>query len=158
MHIEGHKHCSMHYFGVKTLSETPFSPPLMKPGYGARYFALEEGLKIFTFGSPYVPSTPTPARGGSVEFHGDSTCVSELCRAPGCQGTFLSGVTRILQGDFRLNETGAPEALSKLLQTVLTPFGTPLFEHFTTWASDPVHSHALSASPRRCATFATSLW
>ena len=26
----------MHYFGVKTLSETPCSPPLMQPGYGAR--------------------------------------------------------------------------------------------------------------------------
>ena len=36
MHIEEHNHCFMHYFGVKTLSETPFPPPLMKPGYGAR--------------------------------------------------------------------------------------------------------------------------
>ena len=27
----------MHYFGVKTLSETPFPPPLMHPGDGARY-------------------------------------------------------------------------------------------------------------------------
>ena len=27
----------MHYFGVETLSETLFPPPLMKPGYGARY-------------------------------------------------------------------------------------------------------------------------
>ena len=29
-------HCFIHYFGVKTLSETLFSPPLKKPGYGAR--------------------------------------------------------------------------------------------------------------------------
>ena len=36
MHIEEHNHCFMHYFSVKTLSETPFSPPLKKPGYGAR--------------------------------------------------------------------------------------------------------------------------
>ena len=35
MYIEGHNR----YFGVKTLSETPFSPPLKKPGYGTR---LEE--------------------------------------------------------------------------------------------------------------------
>ena len=36
MHIEEHNHCFIHYFGVKTLSETLFSPPLKKPGYGAR--------------------------------------------------------------------------------------------------------------------------
>ena len=36
LHLEGHNHCFMHYFGVKTLSETLFSPPLMEPGYGAR--------------------------------------------------------------------------------------------------------------------------
>ena len=36
MHTEEHNHCFMHYFGVKTLSETPCSPPLMQPGYGAR--------------------------------------------------------------------------------------------------------------------------
>ena len=36
MHLEEHNHCFMHYFGVKTLSETLFPPPLMKPGYGAR--------------------------------------------------------------------------------------------------------------------------
>ena len=36
MHIAEHNHCYMHYFGVKTLSETLFPPPLMKPGYGAR--------------------------------------------------------------------------------------------------------------------------
>ena len=33
---EEHNHCFMHYFGVKTLSETPFPPPLLKTGYGAR--------------------------------------------------------------------------------------------------------------------------
>ena len=38
MHIEGHSHCLMHYFGVKTLFGTLFSPPLRKPGYGARFF------------------------------------------------------------------------------------------------------------------------
>ena len=27
MHIEEHKHCFMHYFGVKTLSEMSFPPP-----------------------------------------------------------------------------------------------------------------------------------
>ena len=37
MHIEEHNHCFMHYFGVKTLSETLFPPPLMKAGYGARF-------------------------------------------------------------------------------------------------------------------------
>ena len=31
-----HNHCFMHYFGVKTLSATLFSPPLMIPGDGAR--------------------------------------------------------------------------------------------------------------------------
>ena len=35
-HIEEHNHCFMHYFGVQTLPETPFSPPLMTPGDGAR--------------------------------------------------------------------------------------------------------------------------
>ena len=30
MHVEEHNHCFMHYFGVKTLSETLFSPPFMK--------------------------------------------------------------------------------------------------------------------------------
>ena len=33
---EEHNHCFMHHFGVKTLSETLFPPPLKKPGYGAR--------------------------------------------------------------------------------------------------------------------------
>ena len=37
IYVEEHNHCFMHYFGVKTLSETPCSPPLMQPGYGARY-------------------------------------------------------------------------------------------------------------------------
>ena len=37
MYIEEHNHCFMHYFGVKTLSETLFSPPLKKPGYGTRH-------------------------------------------------------------------------------------------------------------------------
>ena len=41
-HIEEHNHCFMHYFGVKTLSETLFSPPLMHPGDGARQPALEK--------------------------------------------------------------------------------------------------------------------
>ena len=36
MLIEEYKHCFMHYFGVKTLSETPCSPPLIQPGDGAR--------------------------------------------------------------------------------------------------------------------------
>ena len=36
MYIEGHNHCFKHYFGVKILSETLFSPPLMKPGCGAK--------------------------------------------------------------------------------------------------------------------------
>ena len=36
MHIAERNHCFMQYFGVKTLSETPFSPPLIKAGYGAR--------------------------------------------------------------------------------------------------------------------------
>ena len=36
MHTEEHNHCFIHYFGVKTLSDTLFSPPLMQPGYGAR--------------------------------------------------------------------------------------------------------------------------
>ena len=44
MHIEQHSHCFMHCFGVKTLSKTPFSPPLMKPGQkkgsGARYWGF----------------------------------------------------------------------------------------------------------------------
>ena len=40
MYIEGHNHCFMLYFGVKTLSETPFTPPLMHPGYGARSESL----------------------------------------------------------------------------------------------------------------------
>ena len=31
----------MHYFGVKTLSETLFPPPLMKAGYGTRRKDLE---------------------------------------------------------------------------------------------------------------------
>ena len=35
----------MHYFGVKTLSETLFSPPLMKSGYGARYAGLPRDLR-----------------------------------------------------------------------------------------------------------------
>ena len=30
----------MHYFGVKTLSETLFPPPLMKAGDGARQLSL----------------------------------------------------------------------------------------------------------------------
>ena len=34
MHIAEHNHCFMQYFGVKTLSETFFSQPSMKPGYG----------------------------------------------------------------------------------------------------------------------------
>ena len=34
---EEHSHCFMHYFCVKTLSETLFPPPLMTPGYGARW-------------------------------------------------------------------------------------------------------------------------
>ena len=38
MYIEEHSHCFMHYFGVETLSEMLFSPPLMKPGDGARYY------------------------------------------------------------------------------------------------------------------------
>ena len=42
MYIEEHNHCLTHYFGVKTLSETLFSPPLMKPGYGARFLVLAE--------------------------------------------------------------------------------------------------------------------
>ena len=37
MLIEGYNHCVTHYFGVKTLSETPCSPPLKQPGYGARF-------------------------------------------------------------------------------------------------------------------------
>ena len=36
MYIEEHNHCCMHYFGVKTLSETLFPPPVLHPGYGAR--------------------------------------------------------------------------------------------------------------------------
>ncbi len=39
MYLEGHNHCFMHYFGVKTLSEAHFPPPLMHPGYGTRYLA-----------------------------------------------------------------------------------------------------------------------
>ena len=30
----------MHYFGIKTLSETLFSRPSKKPGYGTRYFGV----------------------------------------------------------------------------------------------------------------------
>ena len=37
MHIEEHNHCFMHYFGVRTLPETLFPPPLKKPGNGARH-------------------------------------------------------------------------------------------------------------------------
>ena len=37
LYIEEHNRCLMHYFGVKTLSETFFFPPLIKPGYGARW-------------------------------------------------------------------------------------------------------------------------
>ena len=33
---EEHNHYFMHYFGVKTVSETLFSPPLMKAGDGTR--------------------------------------------------------------------------------------------------------------------------
>ena len=44
MHIEEHNHCFMHYLGVKTLSETLFSPPLMRPGHGARYGGADDGL------------------------------------------------------------------------------------------------------------------
>ena len=36
MLIEERNHCFMHYFGVKTLSEMPCSPPLKQPGYGTR--------------------------------------------------------------------------------------------------------------------------
>ena len=43
MHIEEHNHCFMQHFGVKTLSETPFSPPLIKAGYGARRDAERPG-------------------------------------------------------------------------------------------------------------------
>ena len=32
MQVEGHNHCFVHYFGVKTLFGTLFSPPLMKSG------------------------------------------------------------------------------------------------------------------------------
>ena len=39
-----HNHCFMHYFGVKTLSETLFPPPLMKPGYGARFKGAWQSL------------------------------------------------------------------------------------------------------------------
>ena len=42
MLIEEHSHWFMHYFGVKTLSETPCSPPLKQPGYGARQEALAQ--------------------------------------------------------------------------------------------------------------------
>ena len=42
-HIEELNHCFMHYFGVKTLSETLFSPPLMKPGYGTRFLSVSAG-------------------------------------------------------------------------------------------------------------------
>ena len=47
MHIEEHNHCFMHYFGVKTLSETLFSPPLMKPGYGARSLGRAFGVAVY---------------------------------------------------------------------------------------------------------------
>ena len=40
MHIEEHNHCFMHYFGVKTLSETLFFPPLMNPGDGTRPYRV----------------------------------------------------------------------------------------------------------------------
>ena len=46
MHLEGHNHCFMHYFGVKPLSETLFPPPLMNAGYGARY-GCRGGLPYF---------------------------------------------------------------------------------------------------------------
>ena len=49
MYIEGHNHCFMHYFGVKALFETFFSPPLMKPGCGARTEeagAIKEALGV----------------------------------------------------------------------------------------------------------------
>ena len=36
MPIEERNHCFMHYLGVKTLSETLCSPPLMKAGDGTR--------------------------------------------------------------------------------------------------------------------------
>ena len=45
MYLEEHNHCFMHYFGVKTLSDALFPPPLMKPGYGARYETLNDDAK-----------------------------------------------------------------------------------------------------------------
>ena len=36
----------MHYFGVKTLSETLFPPPLMKAGYGTRKKAEFEAAAV----------------------------------------------------------------------------------------------------------------
>ena len=54
MYIEEHNHCFMLYFGVKTLSETPFPPPLLKPDYGARLL-----LHCWTWRTPTGPPMGT---------------------------------------------------------------------------------------------------
>ena len=55
MYKEEHNHCFMHNFGVKTLSETLFPPPLMKPGYGAR---LKPTASLATISTAATMMTP----------------------------------------------------------------------------------------------------
>ena len=57
MRIEEHDHRFMRYFGVKTLSETPFSPSLMEAGYGATGLGMartaENGCQIASYDKCY---------------------------------------------------------------------------------------------------------
>ena len=61
----------MHYFGVKTLSETLFSPPLMHPGDGARFLrawvwrggVFEDAAACELLGEAVVPLAAQSPRG-----------------------------------------------------------------------------------------------
>ena len=55
MHLEGHNHCFMHFFGVRTLSGTPVGLALNATGYGARYGAHRRGAVDYTIGNcPWI--------------------------------------------------------------------------------------------------------
>ena len=90
MYIEEHSHSFMHYFGVKTLSETPCSPPLMQPGYGARYeFRVQVectsviATSTFSAASAPVRTLPVPAEApvGVLATPITGTVVTENARA-----------------------------------------------------------------------------
>ena len=79
MHVEEHNHCFMLYFGVKTLSETPFPPPLMNAGYGARLGAAEYETVAYEFHAPseHTIDGQAPHRSDG----GTWSCVSSVCCA-----------------------------------------------------------------------------